>query len=210
MSGDLTLRERTRRAVRAEIVDAAMSLFLSQGFEATTVEEIAQAAGISRRSYFRYFASKEEAFAEALASIGRTIAQALARRPEDESPWDALRHAFDPLLEQVSAGPNAAALARLMLERPSLQQGKDAAWQTEIATALQSRLPADGTDTALRARALAASAIACLHTAQEQWLAPEESRNLRALLDMSMDATHPLASTAKLAVAPTSPPTVSD
>lgn len=206
MSEDLTLRERTRRAVRAEIVDAAMSLFLRQGFEATTVEEIAQAAGISRRSYFRYFANKDEAIAEALASIGRTIAQALTQRPPDESPWDALRHAFEPLLEQASADPNAAALARLMLERPNLQQRKDASWQAEIAAALESRLAADrGDDTSLRARALAASAIACLHTAQDQWLAPEERRSLGALLATSMDAIHPLTSSAK-PTAPTLPP----
>lgn len=67
---EVSLRERTRRAVRAEIVDAAMTLFLENGFDATTVEDIAQAAGISRRSYFRYFSSKDEALAEALAAIG--------------------------------------------------------------------------------------------------------------------------------------------
>lgn len=211
MSGDLTLRERTRRAVRAEIVDAAMRLFLSQGFEATTVEEIAQAAGISRRSYFRYFANKDEAFAEALAAIGRTIAQALMQRPPDESPWDALRHAFQPLLEQASADPNAEALARLMLERPSLQQGKDAVWQAEIAAALEPRLSADGShDTSLRARALSASAIACLHTAQEQWLAPEERRRLDTLLNTSMDAIHPLHSTSTPVAVPTSPPAAAE
>lgn len=193
--------------MRAEIVGAAMSLFLSQGFGATTVEQIAQAAGISRRSYFRYFANKDEALAEALASIGRTTAQALAQRPPDESPWDALRHAFEPLLEQAGANPNSAALARLMLERPSLQKGKDAAWQAEIAAALEPRLSADGSpDAPLRARALAASAITCLHTAQEQWLAPEERRSLGTLLGTSMDAVHPLTPTARPAEAPSSPP----
>jgi AcrR family transcriptional regulator len=193
MSGDLTIRQRTRRAVRAEIADAAMSLFLSQGFEATTVEEIAQAAGISRRSYFRYFAGKDEVLAEALASVGRTIAQALVQRPPGESAWDALRQAFEPLLKQVSAGPNAAAFARLMLERPSLQRGKDAVWQAEIAATLEQRLSADGShDTSLRARALSASAIACLHTAQEQWLEPSERRSLDTLLSTSMDAIRPL------------------
>ncbi|TCP41211.1 TetR family transcriptional regulator [Tamaricihabitans halophyticus] len=188
----MSLRERTRRAVRAELIDAAMRLFLSQGFEVTTVEEIAQAAGISRRSYFRYFASKDEVFAGALASIGQAIGHTLAKRPLSESPWDALRRAFDPLLDQAGTDPNAEALGRLMLERPSLQQGKHTAWQTEIATALETRLPADATgDRSLSAQALAAAAIACLHTAQAQWLAPDEHRELATLLDMSMDAVHP-------------------
>ncbi|MDQ0376515.1 TetR/AcrR family transcriptional regulator [Amycolatopsis thermophila] len=193
MGADLTLRQRTRRAVRAEIVDAAMSLFLSQGFEATTIEEIARAAGISRRSYFRYFANKDEALAEALASIGQTIAQALTERPKEEAPWDALRFAFDPLVEQASAQPNAEALAKLMLERPCLQQGKNTAWLAEITAVLAQRLPAD--EGSLRARALAAAAITCLHTAQEQWLEPGDSRDLGALLTITMSAVHPFAAT---------------
>ncbi len=189
----MSLRERTRRAVRTEIVDAAMSLFLSQGFETTTVEEIAQAAGISRRSYFRYFASKEEAFAEALASIGQTIAKTLTGHSAEEPPWTALRRSFDPLLEQATTDPNAKALGRLMLERPALQQGKDAAWQTKIATALMPRLPvSDATNASLRAQSLTAAAIACLHTAQEQWLSADEHRALSTLLDITMDAVHPL------------------
>ena len=54
------LRERTRRAVHREIAEAGMALFLDQGFEETTVDQIAEAAGISRRSFFRYFATKED------------------------------------------------------------------------------------------------------------------------------------------------------
>lgn len=189
----MSLRERTRRAVRTEIADAALSLLLSQGFEATTIEEIARAAGISRRSYFRYFASKDEAFAKALASIGQTIAETLIGRPTDEPPWVALRRSFDPLLEQADADPNAAALGRLMLERPALQQGKHAAWQTEIAAALVPRLPdSESADALLSAQALATAGIACLHAAQAQWLAPDERRALSTLLDATMDAVHPL------------------
>ncbi|MEU6132881.1 TetR family transcriptional regulator [Saccharopolyspora sp. NPDC047091] len=192
MTADLTLRERTRRAVRAEIVDAAMDLFLSRGFEATTVEEIAGAAGISRRSYFRYFLNKDEALAEALAATGRTIAQALTERPREEPPWDALRRAFDPLIERTGE-PNAAALARLMLERPSLQQGKDTAWLAEIASALEQRLPAGASS--LDARALTASAIACLHAAQEQWLEPGDGRDLGTLLTTTMSAVRRFTAT---------------
>lgn len=171
-----------------------MSLFLRQGFEATTVEEIAQAAGISRRSYFRYFASKDEALAEALASIGRTIAEALAGRPEAESPWRALRRSFDPLVEQAGIEPSAEALGRLMLERPAVQQGKVAVWQAEIAAALEPRLAAtEPDDVRLRAHTLAAAAITCLHAAQAQWLSPDEHRALAALLDATMGFVHPLA-----------------
>lgn len=182
------LRERARRAVRGEIVEAAMELFLTQGFEATTVEQIAQAAGISRRSYFRYFASKDEAFTEGLTSIGNTVAQALESRPEHEEPWPALRRAFDPLLQQAETDPRAEALGRLMLERPSLQQDKDVTWLSAITHALAPRLAAGGPHRLVEAGALAAAAIACLHVAQRQWLRPDEHESLSALLDTAMRA----------------------
>lgn len=171
-----------------------MNLFLRQGFEPTTVEDIAHAAGISRRSYFRYFGSKDEVFAEALTSFGGTIAETLTGRPADESLWLALRHSFDPLLEQAQAVSDPEALGRLMLERPTLHQGKYPIWQSQVATARLPRLPDDGTETqSLRAEALAAAAITCLHVAQTQWLAPDEERTLNELLDTTMGAVHPLA-----------------
>jgi AcrR family transcriptional regulator len=189
----LSLRDRTRRAVRAEILEAAMRLFLSQGYEATTIEEIAEEAGISRRSYFRYFVSKDDALAEALTAIGQGIAAALAERPVEEPDWLALRRSFDPLIDQADADPKAEALGCLMLERPVLQQGKDAAWQSVIANALMSRWEhADTQDVELRAQALAAAAITCLHAAQARWLAASEHRSLASLLDITMNAVHPL------------------
>lgn len=184
------MRERTRRAVRAEIVEAAMDLFLSQGFEETTVEEIAQTAGISRRSYFRYFASKDDALVEGLAAVGEKIAEALDARPPDENAWFALRRAFDPLVDQADTDERARALGQLMLQHPGLQRDKDATWANEIAHALTPRLPRDRR-TKIHIDALVASAIACLHVAQEHWLAPDGHDSLGALLDETMQAIRP-------------------
>ena len=66
--------ERTRRVVQAELLAEALDLFLSQGFEATTVDQTARAAGMSRRSFFRYFASKGDVLALALAATGADVA----------------------------------------------------------------------------------------------------------------------------------------
>ncbi len=187
-----TLRERTRRAVRLEIAEAALTLFLKDGFEVTTIESIAAAAGISRRSYFRYFASKEEALAEALAGTGDTITTALAQRPASEPAWTALRRSFDALITRAQSEDNAEALGRLMLERPDLQQGKDSRWRDSIADLLADRADAAPDDTALQSRAIASAAIACLNTAQKQWLDPHERRSLGTLLDLTMGAVRPL------------------
>ena len=91
------LRERTRQAVRAELVQVALGLFLENGFEATTVEQIATEVGLSRRSFHRYFATKDDVLTQALSLIGDKIADELAGRPIDEPPWTALRRAFDSL-----------------------------------------------------------------------------------------------------------------
>jgi AcrR family transcriptional regulator len=150
-------------------------------------------AGISRRSYFRYFASKDAALAEGLAAVGRSIAEALAQRPAHESPWEALRRTFDPLIEQAETDPGTRDLARLMVERPALQYGKNTVWQEAIAATLESRLTAGGSETRFRAEAVSAAAIACLHMAQAHWLRPENSARLADLLDSAMSAVHPLA-----------------
>lgn len=167
-----------------------MELFLARSFESTTVEEIAQSAGISRRSYFRYFSSKDEALAEGLVSIGATLAEALRDRPETESAWLALRRAFDLITQQTDNDPRSRALGRLMLERPGLHYDKNVAWSDTIAAALLARSAEGGKLEPLGAEALAASAIACLHVAQKQWLEPEEHTPLSSLLDSAMKAVH--------------------
>jgi AcrR family transcriptional regulator len=93
-----TLRERTRLAAQRDIGDAAMRLFLEHGFAEVTVDQIAAEAGISARSFFRYFATKEDAVVGQLAQEGLRLKAALEARPADEAPWDALRAAFDTLL----------------------------------------------------------------------------------------------------------------
>lgn len=208
----LSLRERTRILVRGEIVNAAMTLFLKQGFDNTSVDDIAQETGISRRSYFRYFASKDDALAAGLTSIGNTIAESLATRPAKETSWTALRRSFDSLISQAENDPESAALGRLMLERTDLQHGKNSSWQATLAAALNQRDEATGhsaknhtadpaepdtqenPEAPLMYQAQAASALACLHTAQAQWLDPNESQSLGELLDIAMNAVAPISS----------------
>jgi AcrR family transcriptional regulator len=75
------LREITRRAVRAQIADTAMALFVAHGFEQTTVDQIAAAVGISTRSVFRYFATKEDMVVGHLNEIGDKRADATVPIP---------------------------------------------------------------------------------------------------------------------------------
>ena len=99
------LRERTRRAVQAEIGATAMRLFLAHGFEATTMEQIANEAGISRRSLFRYFGTKEDIVLGYLVEAGIVVRDALEARPASEPPWEALRAAFESLILDPEYSP---------------------------------------------------------------------------------------------------------
>ncbi|WP_326636589.1 TetR family transcriptional regulator [Streptosporangium sp. NBC_01755] len=102
--GRLGLRERKKQKTRLALIDAALSLFLEQGYEATTVDQIAAAVDVSPRTFFRYFATKE-AVALSLPADGQEIVLAeLTARPDDESPFTALSHAARAVVTMLEKG----------------------------------------------------------------------------------------------------------
>jgi AcrR family transcriptional regulator len=103
-----SLKEVTQRAARAEIFTAALRLFSINGFDATTVDEIAAAVGISKRTFFRYFSSKESVVFEHYRFRKNEILSRIDRRPPDECDWDLLRHAFDVFVEAMEDAESSA------------------------------------------------------------------------------------------------------
>ncbi|WP_328881953.1 TetR family transcriptional regulator [Streptomyces sp. NBC_00299] len=102
-----TLRERKKQRTREALLRTALELFTTQGYEHTTVDDIAAAVDVSQRTFFRYFAGKEEA---ALALQDMTVAhflEAVRERPPHEAPMQALRQAvlegWDTLNEAIEA-----------------------------------------------------------------------------------------------------------
>ncbi|WP_037857930.1 TetR family transcriptional regulator [Streptomyces sp. SCSIO 75703] len=88
------LRERKKRRTRDALLRAALRLFAEQGYERTTVDDIAEAADVSQRTFFRYFGGKEEAaFFVSRMAEGHFV-EAVRRRPPGEAPLDALRLAL--------------------------------------------------------------------------------------------------------------------
>jgi len=85
------LRSLKQDLVRAAIRDAAIKLFGSKGFDATTVEEIAHAAGVSRRSYFRYFASKDDLLSQNVLDYGEVLTATVKSCPADMSSLEVIR-----------------------------------------------------------------------------------------------------------------------
>ena len=193
----MTLRDHARGAVREEVLRQAWLLFAEQGFEATTVDQVASAAGMSRRTFFRYFDGKDELLLERLLESGERVAAALRERPVQEPAWPALRAAFEELVRPQEEHEEKTRRLQLMLRdepgvRASVEERRRR-WQELLAPLVAERLPGRrggrGPDT--RAGAVTASAIACLEVAQEAWAAQSGVR-LGVLLDESMRALAPL------------------
>jgi AcrR family transcriptional regulator len=172
------IRAISRRAVHAEITAHAMRLFEEQGFEATTVEQIAVAAGISSRSFFRYFPAKEDVVIGDPRAPGEFIRSTLESRPANEAAGAALRNALLALSDTVRADPDfALQSSRLMLSTPGLRARhleKQLLWQRLLVPETVRRLePVDPDLRDLTAHALVSSALGCFDVAVLQWAARE-------------------------------------
>ncbi|MFD0144174.1 MULTISPECIES: TetR/AcrR family transcriptional regulator [unclassified Streptomyces] len=87
------LRERKKQRTRNALLRVALELFTTRGYEQTTVDEIADAVEVSQRTFFRYFASKEEVAFAVQQMVEERFVQALVERPAEEGPLDAMRNA---------------------------------------------------------------------------------------------------------------------
>jgi AcrR family transcriptional regulator len=141
------LRERKKTETRRAIADAALALATERGPNDLTVDDIAAAAGVSPRTVFNYFASKEEAILGVDPDRRRALLERLEARPTGEPPLEALRMAF-----QESTGDGAGAVAwraraRLARDHPQLNAAYLASFaslEDELTAALAGRLDVDG------------------------------------------------------------------
>lgn len=195
MSTTPSLWERSRQAAYAEVTGVAMRLFLEHGFEQTTVDQIVEAAGISRRSFFRYFGTKEDIVLGDLAVQGDLVREALEAVPVDVGPWDALRaalHAVDALVVEPGL---TLKIARMMYETPSLRARsieKHLHWQGLLVPNIRRRLGVGDGEQSPAADAIVASAIACLDVAGELWTRLDGVPSLPGLYDEAVSAVRGL------------------
>lgn len=149
------LRERKRKATRQRITEAGIRLFGTRGYDATTLDAIAAEAGISRRTFFHYFKSKDEILLSLQAGIGETLTATLLKANIDRPPLPALR---DAMLQISSLYPSEELLVidQLMLSSEAVQSRKQASYiQDEVVlfAALRRHWPAED-ETSLRILAM--------------------------------------------------------
>lgn len=127
------LRERKGRETRQRIADAALRLFLADGYDGTTLDAIAEAAGISRRTFFSYFKSKDDIILFGLdADLAMLLADLLKTSP-DVPPLDAVR---DVMVKRIAryTSEQMIAIDNLMMSSESLLVRKQAHYaQQELA-----------------------------------------------------------------------------
>ncbi|WP_435157988.1 TetR family transcriptional regulator [Amycolatopsis sacchari] len=164
-----------RRRLRHALTVAAIDLFLAQGYDATTVDEIAAAAGVGRRTFFRYFRSKEDAIFPDHEEVLRDIERSLATALPTQDPVAVACTAVGLVLEHYLADPDVS-LKRFALTRsvPSLRDREVATvdrYQRVFARYLRERFQSAGDPAAdLRASVAAAAVAAANNHVLRRWL----------------------------------------
>jgi len=182
---------RPRATTAAQLGHLAIQLFIERGFEATTIDDVAAAAGVGRRTVFRYFASKNDLawgdFDQELLRMRRY----LARVPLDVPLFDALRAAvLDFNTFPVEEIPFHRERMRLLLEVPALVAHSTlryAAWRDVVARYVAARTRQDAGD--LEPQVVGWALLGACLAAYEQWLRDDQA-DLLTLLDRSLTTLH--------------------
>ncbi|MEV0135963.1 TetR family transcriptional regulator [Dactylosporangium sp. NPDC050688] len=181
----MSLAERKRQLVRNELTEAALKLLGVQGFEETTIDQMAAAAGVSRRTFFRYFRSKEDVITESLCDHGRRLSQILSARPTTEPPAVALHNTLRAFTDTFWEHPEKSQrLAKATMSTPALRARyleRQFSWRAMLTAELAARM---GTDPSadLRPAVLVGVAFAAFDTALMRWVEQDSATDLNALL----------------------------
>jgi AcrR family transcriptional regulator len=170
-------RERKKQATREALIDAAFALFISKGFDATTVEEIADAVDVSSRTFFRYFASKEDVVLTFQEEQQEMLLERFRARPASEPVVTALKHAAVEVAEACEQGISGfsperfVALLAMMESSPAVMASSLEHQQKKmraIAEAIAERMGVDAA-TDLRPQVVAAITGCGIRAASDCW-----------------------------------------
>ncbi|GAA0426243.1 TetR family transcriptional regulator [Streptomyces luteireticuli] len=191
---EVSLAQRKRQLVSDELTEAALQLLALKGFDAVTVDEIVSTAGVSKRTFFRYFASKEDVVVQFLADLGAGMRAELAARPPAESPSVALRNAVWASVN-ACAGQSERALrvVQLILGTPALLARfleRQAQWRDDLAEELARRLGLDsGTD--LYPQLAAGMALTAFDVVLQRWSGSDGAQDPAGLTDRAFAVVAP-------------------
>jgi AcrR family transcriptional regulator len=161
-------------------------LFDEQGYEATTVAEIAERAGLTKRTFFRYFSDKREVLFSGSQELQRLWLEGVAGAPPDATALAVVAAGLDPVAEMFAARHAFARLRSKIIEaNPELQERELIKLQT-LAGALKAALVERGVSA--NAAILAAQAgVTVFHVGFARWVAHDDPTAFRRLMDESLE-----------------------
>ncbi|RAG87070.1 TetR family transcriptional regulator [Streptacidiphilus pinicola] len=175
--------------MRESLVRAAFQLFLERGFEQTTIDDIVSLAGVGRRSFFRYFPSKEDVVFPDHEGALQGMTAFLREAPADGDPVAQACDASRLVLAMYAADPLFSVQRyRLTREVPGLRAHElSVVWRYERALAEHLReRGADRSDGALRADVVAAAVVAAHNHALRSWLRAGGEGDVDAAMDEAL------------------------
>ncbi|WP_280724852.1 TetR family transcriptional regulator [Kitasatospora sp. MAA4] len=190
-----------RQQMRQDLAASAMELFATQGYEETTVDQIAAAAGVARRTFFRYFRSKEEAIFPDHDDTLVRVADLLASSAPDEHPLDVVCRGIKEVLRMYASTPGVS-VARYQLIRqvPALREREIAVvarYERLFTRYLLGRFDAaedippswqrGGDDDSMLAEVSAAAVVAAHNHVLRRWLRAGGRGDVEAQLDHSFE-----------------------
>jgi|tagenome__1003787_1003787.scaffolds.fasta_scaffold20336272_2 AcrR family transcriptional regulator len=190
MAVDLGLRERKKLKTRRTISEAAARLFMEQGVDATTVEQICEAAEVSPSTFFRYFPSKEAAAFGDEETRFALVERVLSERAPGE-PWvSATRRAALALIEyDLETGKDVPGRVALMEKEPAIAHFalKSQAENVDRFTRLLAEQAGVDPERDMRPRLVVSAAFAAVNAAINVWLAGGMRGSLQARIEEAFD-----------------------
>ncbi|MFR9728917.1 TetR/AcrR family transcriptional regulator [Saccharopolyspora sp. MS10] len=178
------LRERKKRATRQALQQAAVRLFRERGAASVTVEDICAAADVSARTFFNYFASKEEVLVPWDPQTIAGAPQRIAERPGDDGLLEVVHAVLGEAVDTAMAAPTWRDQALVLRDHPELvSRVALASWDLELALAdgIARRTGADREDSYVRL--VAATAVTALRVAVQCWQRADPDADLHDFVD---------------------------
>lgn len=166
-----SLRSRKQQLVRDAIFDAAVETFAAKGFDDTTIEDVARAAGVSRASFFRYFSSKDDLLAQNVMKYGAALVGAIRACPASFSSFQIMRETVLSIALQTGTHPRTRQVIDISLRSASAMQAHASRLievEESVAIAFAERIKGQSKDD-LEPRLLAAMTVSTMNVAIMSW-----------------------------------------
>lgn len=182
-----SLRERNKARARAEIAAAALRLFTDRGFGGVTIDEIVSAAGVSRRTFFRYFETKEDALLADYPELNVRLSEGLSTDEEDllATIRCGLHRLAEWYVERAEAVLERSRLIRDGIHLAARNLEFLAQWERAIAHTVAGHLSED--PGGLLSRTAGASVVGAFRAALTQWVRSSCTEDLHVLTDRALD-----------------------